>query len=497
MTRSRYTLSRDASTGGTAAALRGGASPARVATVGATAVLVVAMLSWPYTVDDAFIVARYARNLVSGQGYAMNPGVPSDGVTGPLWLAPYLLALGLRLDPVASAKLIGAVCASASAWLVLRRLRARAFGSVAAWPACILLALSPGLGSAGVAGLETGAATLLLTLAALAATHKPHTLALRLGCCVAALAWLRPELALACAVLLAYALLRDRRSGALALALAASGALALLAFRIGMFGDWLPLSVRAKPGSLAHGLRYAGTSLVLATSLVGLGLATLGALRGRAEERVYFAVLLAHAIALVLVGGDWMPGYRLLVPVLPLYALLAGWGLARTFARRSLWWAIALGLACLVPAADLVTRIPEIEAAGASQRGAERLATRLRAQARVVALLDAGYLAYASEVEVVDLGGLTDRTIAHMPGGHLDKRITPEYFAQRAPDTIVLHAASAPRVAADGRLLTLTGYPVERRVASLPLVQARYRVTHVERYAPHYYYVVLTNRSGT
>lgn len=486
MTRPRYTLSRwDAST------------PARVATVGATAVLVVAMLSWPYTVDDAFIVARYARNLAAGQGYAMNPGVPSDGVTGPLWLLPHLLALGLRLDPIVVAKLTGAVCSAAAAWLVLRRLRQRAFGSVAAWPACILIAIGPGLGSTGVAGLESGAASLLLTLAALAATRKPRAAGPQLGACVAALAWLRPELALACAVLLAYAWLRDRRSGTLALAIALSGAGALLAFRIGMFGDWLPLSARAKPGSLAHGVRYALTSLVLATSGVGVVLAWLGARRGHAEDRVYFAVLVAHACALVLVGGDWMPGYRLLVPVLPLYASLAGWGIARTFARKSWWWAIALGLACLIPAADLVTRIPDIAAAGKSQRAAAGLAARLHAEARVVALVDVGYLAYESRSEVVDLGGITDPVIAKLPGGHLDKHVSAEYLARRAPDTIVLHAVTEPRVSADGRLQTLTGYPVERRVASLAYVQRRFRVSHVERYSPHYYYVVLTARSGT
>ena len=50
------------------------------------AVLGVGALAWPYTVDDAFIVARYAHNLAAGLGYAMNAHQPSDGVTGPLWL---------------------------------------------------------------------------------------------------------------------------------------------------------------------------------------------------------------------------------------------------------------------------------------------------------------------------------------------------------------------------------------------------------------------------
>jgi hypothetical protein len=52
------------------------------------AILAVGLCAWPYTVDDAFIVARYARRLADGRGYTFNLGPPSDGVTGPLWLLP-------------------------------------------------------------------------------------------------------------------------------------------------------------------------------------------------------------------------------------------------------------------------------------------------------------------------------------------------------------------------------------------------------------------------
>ena len=457
----------------------------------------VALLAWPYTVDDAFIVARYARHLASGQGYAMNPGVPSDGVTGPLWVLPPLLALRLGLDPIATAKLLGGSAAAAAVFALLRRMQARALGRSAAPIALVLLAASPSLGTAAVSGLETGLATCLFTLAALALVRNPTMAAWQLGACVAALAWLRPELALGCAALLACALLRDRRAGALAAALALCGVASVIAWRVLLFDDWLPLSVRAKPGPLAHGARYTLTAVVLASSVAGIGLAVLGVRRGGRVERVFAAALGAHLLALVLAGGDWMPGYRLLVPVLPLYAWLAARGLVRAFARRPALGVACLALACAIPLADLVLRVPELHAAGASQRAAAGLAARLRAHARVVAMLDVGYLAYASEVEVVDLGGLTDPVIARARGGHLDKRIAPAYVAQRAPDALLLHSAAPPRVDAAGRLLAFAGYPVEQRIAAMPFVRERFRVVHVQRYAPGYYYLLLTVRSGT
>jgi arabinofuranosyltransferase len=338
---------------------------------------------------------------------------------------------------------------------------------------------------------------LLLTLAALAATRTQAVAGWTLGTCVAALAWLRPELALACGALLASAALRDRRAALIAGLLAVTGAGALLVWRWTLFDDWLPLSARAKSGTLEHGVRYTLTGVVLATSLVGAWLAYLGARHGRGIERVFAAAVAAHLCAVILAGGDWMPGYRLLVPVLPLYAWLAAWGLVRTFASRPRAGALCLVLALLVPAADLVTRVPELHAAGASQRAVTTFARTLGVHARVVALVDVGYLAYASGVEVVDLGGLTDPVIARSPGGHLDKRIASAYLERRKPDALLLHAAEPPRVDRDGRLLALAGYPVERRIAALPFVRARFRVAHVQRYAPGYYYVLLTAGSGT
>src|SRR5690606_23133291 len=137
-------------------------------------------------------------------------------------------------------------------------------------------------------------------------------------------------------------------------------------------------------------------------------------------------------------GGDWMPGYRLLVPVIPLYAVVSGVGAARAFARRPGLGALCVGLACALPAVDLATRLPELRQNAAHRRALEPLARALAQHARVVALLDVGYLGYASGVEIVDLGGLTDDAIARRPGGHLDKRVDEAYLRARAPDAIVL-----------------------------------------------------------
>jgi len=478
MTPSRYTLSP-------------GLAPTVVAGL---SVLVVGALSWPYTVDDAFIVARYAGHLVDGLGYGMNAHETSDGVTGPLWLLPQCLAIAVGLDPIAAAKALGLLAAAMAAALVARRLSARAQGKQIAWIAAVTCALSPSLGTWGASGLETGAATLLVTLAALAATARPHVRPRAVGACVALLAWLRPELAFACAALLAVSWRRERRAGSVALGLAFGGALAVIAFRLALFGHALPMSLAAKAGSLSDGAEYALRSVLLATSGVGAVLVMRGARVGRSDDRALGVVLAAHVLAVLLAGGDWMPGYRLLVPVLPLYAWLLAIGVvrARRGTRRPAWLACAaFGLALALPALDLGTRVPDLRAAGESQARSAALARWLQRNARSVALVDVGYLGWRSGLPVLDLGGLTDARIAGMPGGHLEKRIDPAYFAERAPDALVLHASRPPVVGEHGELIALEGYPVERWVAALPEVRARYRVVHRHEQAPGYHYVVL------
>lgn len=468
---------------------RGGAvAPGMVGVLG---VLAVCALAWPYTVDDAFIVARYAQNLVRGHGYGMNPDVSSDGITGPLWIVPSLLAVWLH-QPLSVAKLVGAACAGLTAWLVVRRAHRRVLGRPAAWASAAVLACLPDVGTWSVSGLETGAALLALTALALALLELRRP---RFGLAVVAttaLAWLRPELAPCVLVLWLAPFTRSARTAWPWVLAGLIGALSVVVWRLAMFGDALPLSARAKPADLEHGAHYVLVALLLMTSVAGALLAALGAWRGRRDDRFMLAATAVHVAAVALAGGDWMPGARLMVPIAGLYALLVGRGVAR-LSLRSVWLAAGcLALAVTVPLLDLVVRVPELRASAAARDvPAAHLGRGLRDLGKVVAVLDVGYLGYVSRAEIVDLGGLTDPYIARLPGGHIDKRIDEQYLRQRDPDVIVLHSSSPPKLNDQKGLLAFSGYPVEHRVAAMPWVRDSFRVLgYVELHAS-YGYVVL------
>ncbi|MEQ8461187.1 MAG: hypothetical protein RID81_11800 [Sandaracinaceae bacterium] len=594
----------------------------------------VGALAWPYTVDDAFVLARYAARLAAGAGWTMNDGPPTDGVTGPLGLVPGALAAWLGADPVAAAKLVGLLAAALAAGLVARRR-----GPVAA----ALLLSSPLLAVWAIAGLETGLATLAATIAGLAArdagrepawdaevdpaaqasteragetsgaeaapdagadsgadsdseaeaeaeavsgavavaeaaadsgadagavaeaaaesgaaaeaaadagavaeaaadsgavaeaaadsgaeaeaatgaeavagaaktadgaavadaaadralpgprdfvpSPAPRRASWRpaaaLGLSVASLAWLRPELAVFSCVLL----LSLRRHRLLAWGLAFCGAAGVVAFRLALFDHALPLAAAAKPADLANGFGYLARALVVVFGVGGLlplGLAA----RDDGAARPLVLALLGHAGAVALAGGDWMPGFRLFVPVIPLYAYLAAGPIAR---RLPSWrgWALLAGSA-LLPLASYLVVLPLARDAGqARETAGEGLATWLERHSRRVALVDVGFLAYRSGVEVVDLGGITDPDVAYLPGGHAAKELDVGWLAARDPDTIVLSSRAPPRVDEAGRLLAFAGHPVEHRVASTAWFRARYRVVRVVPYSSSTTYVVL------
>ncbi|MBN1652217.1 MAG: hypothetical protein JXA30_00415 [Deltaproteobacteria bacterium] len=460
-------------------------------------VALVGTAAWPYSVDDSYIVARYAERIAEGKGYTMNDGEPTDGVTAPLWLIPAIAASSLGLCPLVANKAVGLFCTMLAIFFLMVWIRSRAQGRIASWFACVIVATQPTFGIWAVAGLETGAATLAFVVALLAAFHRPRPMPIVAGIAIASLAWLRPEMALSSAVVLIALAMIDRVSGITAGCIALLSVIAVIAFRFMMFGRILPLAYDAKPGTLFHGFYYAVTAALVITSGVGIWIAWRGSTRNRDSDRAIGLAVIAHLISVVLAGGDWMPGFRLLAPILPAYALLAALGtvaLVRAKVGRA-WLTAVLVFASLLSGIDAVVQIPEIRVAGETRaKTGKALAKWLSNNFRTVAMVDIGFLAYESKVEVVDLGGVTDPVVANFPGGHISKEVDIGYLQSKCPDAIVLHSTQPPGISEDGTLFRLSGFPVEQRIAANAWVRDRFRVARVIQYSKNYYYTVLKRR---
>ena len=386
---------------------------------GLAVALVPSLWMWGFTVDDALISVRYARHLVAGQGFRFDVGGAStDGVTPLPWPLLRAKLLGLLAWTLASAALGDAVgrLARAPAW-------ARA-GALA------VLALSVPVAAHAVSGMETAVATALATFAVLS-SRRPVAASVLAGLAAS----LRPELApWAFALATGVGFAQGRRVGALGL-----GLLALVPFagcvlvRLLVWGHPAPLAVQAKPSDLAHGLAYAGAaSVVVLTPVLVLAPA---ALRRVPLALAVVVAALAHVAAVIIVGGDWMPYGRLVVPIAPSLVwaavLLAEHAHPLATGAR-LAFALALGVLLL---AFVGTQGREV---GADRDALIAEATPHLAGLRRIASLDVGWVGAATDADLVDLAGVTDPQVAALPGGHTSKRIDATFLLDMHPDALLL-----------------------------------------------------------
>ena len=437
---------------------------------GALGAVIPAMFMWGFTVDDALISVRYARHLVSGVGWRFDAGGPStDGVTPlpwPLILAP--LAHGEGLEVLARARGLG-LAVGGMAGCALGEAMGRVRGSPAWGRAAALttLALSVPVAAYAVSGMETSLATGLATAAALFG-RRPRVAAVVAGLAAA----LRPELApWACVLAIGTAIVA--RAGAARVLV--GGVLALAPFtvcalvRTMVWGHPAPLALMAKPSDPEHGVAYAGAACVV-TLVPVLVLAPL-ALRRAPMALALVVAACAHILALVAVGGDWMPYARLMVPVLPSLAWAAVLASEQAHpvatAARSL---VALGLGVVL----LARGAAEGRHVGADRAALVAAARPLLAGAHCVAALDVGWVGAATEADIVDLAGVTDPEIAALPGGHTSKRVDARLLLERGTDALLLYLpAGLPAGGAADWAEATYGRAVEARLAD-DVVTARH-----------------------
>ncbi|MGD0528714.1 MAG: hypothetical protein ABSE49_26495 [Polyangiaceae bacterium] len=418
---------------------------------------------WGFTVDDALISVRYAHHVVSGVGWRFNAEGPStDGVTPLPWvplLAP--LARGDALSALAAAKSLGLV-----AWVATGSALGAAMGGMERAPAwaraaaLATLALSVPAAAYAVSGMETAVATSLATAAVLLRRR-----ALLAAVVAGGAAAFRPELGLWAFVLAVGLALAARSRPALVLGaslLAVAPFLACTLARTLAWGHPAPLALLAKPSDLAHGVAYAGAACVV-TLVPMLVLAPL-ALRRAPAALAVVAAGIAHVVALVAVGGDWMPYARLMVPVLPSLAWAAA--VASEHAHpvatgvRSLL-ALALGGVLVARGGTDGRRV------GGDRAALIATARPLLACFRHVASADVGWVGAATDADLVDLGGVTDPTIAVLPGGHTSKRIDARLLLERDTDALLLWApAGLPEGGTEAWRRATYGHAVDARLAA-------------------------------
>ena len=436
-----------------------------------------------FTIDDAYISFRYARNLANGLGLVYNPGEPIEGYTNFGWTI--LLALGTKLgvDPHWTAKVLGALAAIGTLFVVHRlshRLFAlRTMPCVATW----LLASSSTFSGYAMFGLETTLFCFLVVLGTLLLFEEQTRGRGFVGSAVVfALAGLtRPEapMFLGIPMLLLGRKFLSRQNVMRGLVFVLPLALHL-AWRRAYYGSWVPSTLPAKTGDLVQQwkggkayvlgwLEHAGPVVFL--SLYGLGI---GVARKSREVLSIAAVFVAVTVYVLLVGGDWMSYYRFIAPAEPYCFVLVCLAARRLVESRDRAALVALLLFAVFVGVQRKDHLEEAQKKWLKEEkrfwdvSAGQTADWLvRAKPGRVAIGDIGYVGWKTDYPILDLLGLVDPVIAKLPGGYTRKlgKGFRERFFDVAPEyaLLILSGQSCDRAAMEGSRLLFDDKRFARR----------------------------------
>ncbi|MFH1501947.1 MAG: glycosyltransferase family 39 protein [Candidatus Eisenbacteria bacterium] len=114
-----------------------------------------------FPLDDSWIHAQFARNIVLGHGFSYNPGEPAAGSTAPLWT--FVAATGYLIagDPVLGAKALGILFLGLTVWLVYTLVKIVTGDPREALFSAVVAASLPRLLWASVSGMEVTLAVAL------------------------------------------------------------------------------------------------------------------------------------------------------------------------------------------------------------------------------------------------------------------------------------------------------------------------------------------------
>ncbi len=495
-------------------------------------------------IDDAYISLRYADNLAAGLGLVFNPGERVEGYSNFLWTI--LLALGIRIGFDGAAVAIvaglgtGVVAMLAAGGLQRRHLQDPPDHILAALPIELGIAVSGSFACYIASGLETGLFSVLLLLNArfFLASWERAGLLIPASLCLALASLTRPETPALFLFHLAFLLIsapqdRDsqiRRRLAFFTIPYLAVLIGFLLWRHGYYGYWLPNTYYAKMGGLSLGLIQSGVTyawtFMLRSGLLAvvLFLATVPAFRRRRENLYLLGFVAAYIAVIVLEGGDHMAQFRFFAPLIPFVIMLYGQAVSHA-ARLMLTQGDASGLArrigvslavvvISVLASWSIGRSPGLHGMSEHQRAKHEVVLArqwsdfgrwLRHNSDpgdAVALLPIGAISYYSGRPIIDMLGLTDEYIAHLPietgqgyTGH--EKFDNQYVLDRNPRFILAHHIVSSSQRLDERGFSSTAYfPLHQQLLQMPAFHQRYQFRRVHA-APDRYFLFYERRRSS
>lgn len=412
------------------------------------------LLFWSQTLDDSYIIFRYAQNWILGNGIVYNTGERVEGYTSFLWVALVALLLFFKIEPFVGVKLLGGVFSLLTLRFVFS-IAERYYSSVSGWVAVGTLLAYPFFMVASLEGLETPLFTSLLLGIAWVLLCVPLSrpeVPITLGFLLALLSMTRPEgvmFVIPTVIVLwlsAEPAVRMKSVFWLLFVFVVVFGLYFL-WRWQYYGLFLPNTFYAKGTAeaylIARGIR-ATLSFHVKCVIFLMILALIGTYlsRGVLSTLALWGFILTRIVFVLLSGEAWMGHYRFSTAELPFIAILASIPLTVFWRTKARWLVLSLYLVAFSAGILQIYQVYEKrrEYAQGLERAHIRAAKDLKAilpRDSLIACGDAGALAYISGLRNIDILGLNDTHIARLRGRFSDKT-DPDYVMHRQPAAVVL-----------------------------------------------------------
>jgi hypothetical protein len=426
--------------------------------------------------DDAYISLRYVQNFLNGNGLCWNPGERVEGYSNFL-LVIMVSALGrLGMELVLATKVIGIASYLALIWFAYREPWKRDRGasdSLLRFIPVIVVATSAPIVIWSLGGLETILFSLLVTTGVLLfiRTISDEDNSMILCGFVFGLATLcRPEGVLFAAMAVGYGFFshwyKNRKIDLRLVGFVTSAAVMVvphLIFRFVYYGEFLPNTWYVKGPQSLDLMRpgweylsgYAGSFPFILPIIAGLLTAAIVRRAFDWEIGFLITVITGYLGFVFFIGGDHMPAFRMIAPIIPVCGFLL-WRLLSSIgqinrARPSGFVVCAVIVLCagqLIWPGELVRRAKVTDGAAFLGSLIGKYINANWPEGSLVALNTAGSTPYfAPKLRFIDMLGLNDTTIARRKNIPLRTKMQEwpghgkgdgVYVLSRKPDYIII-----------------------------------------------------------
>ncbi len=410
-----------------------------------------------YKIDDAYISFTYSKNLISGNGLTYN-GMVVEGYSNFLWTVLIAPLIWMGFDPFVVSRIISLLCGTL-ALFAAERVNKYLFPQMnflQSFLSLLVIAVSAPFTVWTMGGLETMFMSLWVILFIYYAISSRPALAV-VACLLAALT--RPEGIILFVIFIGYYVIFKREAVKSILPFGLCFLLTyglFLLWRYTTYGYLLPNTAVVKLDPTMENVEKALYWLAsyfqlrpLFTLLVCAGIVTVftNKLYKNREWSLFLSVVGGFFAFVIYSGPDWMPHFRYIVPVMLLFSPLAAAALHPT---EKWLHGVSLGLSIGAVILEIAMAYflyipfgPELgEYTDGLVRGGEWLREYTDAE-DVIAVVDAGALAYYSDRQIIDIIGLNNELIAHSP-----EQTDLDYVFGLKPKVIQLHVAFT----ADGQI---------------------------------------------